>query len=91
MLDTELRDVSLAVDDLWIVIISLSLNLGRLHFLEDVVVVGSLVHAHHVGVNGRALVLLGTLIRFKLVLRSGRHHSFLGVCAANIVLLVAFI
>lgn len=55
MFDTELGNITLAVNDLWIIIIPLSLNLLGWHFLEDIGL--SLMHAHHIGIDRWTLVV----------------------------------
>lgn len=92
VLDTKLRDVALTINHLRIIIISLSLDLLGLHFLKDIVL--CLMHAHHVGIDGRTLMIVlvcivWSLVSFELVLLPWCYHGLLGVGRADVVLLVS--
>lgn len=95
MLNTKLRDITLAINDLRIIIVSLRLNLLGGAFLEHVIHILRLVHAHHIRVDWRSLVSsiiinIRSFISFELVFLSWSYNSLFRVGWAYIILLMSF-
>lgn len=88
MLDTKLWCISLAINYLWIIIVSLSLNLLSIIFVEYTAL--SLMHAHHISIDWRSLIADIRFISFKLIFLSRCNHRFLWICRTYIVFLMSF-
>ena len=74
MFDTELSRGSLTVDYLWIVCISLSLNLLHVVFLENLRDILSLMHLDHVSIDGWTSIVW--LVSLEGILLSWGHDCF---------------